>query len=578
MTRSRTRRGTGPLLACWTAAAVLAAGCGPSGTDGVPAPGGTPGAGAAAPARVDVPELLRDSWVTDGRRGWFVEGAGSASRPPFSLYETAWRLRTAALPGRHGEGVHVRPVRLRRWIRTAEAGRLDSSGLPPVAQTDLAVQALRAAGGSVDRARVARALESLRDGGDYRTGPGAHTAGPGGTATAVRVLTLLDLTVPEPVVTAHRRALRELTAGEAAADPGRAVPLLETAAALGVPDTGRDHVAALARAALRALTPLDADPVRLAAEGTLRDAARRLGVRLPRFDPRTCDGQVLPDGGIGLPGAGHGDPQATYWALRLGCTAVRAPAAGAHSRAGWPTQGARESALSTSAAAVAVAVAAGRTAEFAVPLTRQVHEVWLPRLDDPAPYGTAELADRVNLRQIAGALGADLARDVQRRLPAPSPRGIRPDDDARLLLAALDARGSAPGRAALCPVLRTAAARGDGGGSLVRAAWLTAAADLCDLPRLRDRARELAGRARLDEAVYRAGDGPSFEASVLGTWVERPRADAVTAWTEAGLCAAGRCAETPDALAAADHTPLRTLAVLLAARKGAYEALFPVSF
>ncbi|CAM5730061.1 hypothetical protein STENM223S_08535 [Streptomyces tendae] len=85
-------------------------------------------------------------------------------------------------------------------------------------------------------------------------------------------------------------------------------------------------------------------------------------------------------------------------------------------------------------------------------------------------------------------------------------------------------------------------------------------------------------RARLDEAVYRAGDGPSFEASVLGTWVERPRADAVTAWTEAGLCAAGRCAETPDALAAADHTPLRTLAVLLPARKGAYEALFPVSF
>ncbi|MCI4143943.1 hypothetical protein [Streptomyces sp. MMS20-AI2-20] len=331
-----------------------------------------------------------------------------------------------------------------------------------MAQTDLAVQALRAAGGSVDRARVARALESLRDGGDYRTGPGAHTAGPGGTATAVRVLTLLDLTVPEPVVTAHRRALRELTAGEAAADPGRAVPLLETAAALGVPDTGRDHVAALARAALRALTPLDADPVRLAAEGTLRDAARSgsaygcRGSTRARATARSCPTEAsdcpAPDTAIPRPRTGHcGSGAPPYGRLPPG------PTPGGLAHAGGARVGAQHLGGGGGGRR-----GPGRTAEFAVPLTRQVHEVWLPRLDDPAPYGTAELADRVNLRQIAGALGADLARDVQRRLPAPSPRGIRPDDDARLLLAALDARGSAPGRAALCPALRTAAARGDG--------------------------------------------------------------------------------------------------------------------
>ncbi|MER5915151.1 hypothetical protein ABT124_33010 [Streptomyces sp. NPDC001982] len=560
-------------LASWTTLAALAAACGPAGADSAPEPG------AAAPAvRVDARELLRDAWVTDGRRGWFVEGADSAAASPFSLYETAWRLRLAARSG-HDPRALADPDRLRGWMRAAERGRLGSSGLPAVAQVDLAVDALLTAGGTVDRTDVARTLESLRTGGGYRTGPSAHTADPGGTAVAVRVLTRLELPVPEPVRAANSRALAGLSARDAAEAPGRAVPVLETAAALGVTGADRARAAGLAEAAQSALARLDVDPVRLSSEAALRAAASRLGARLPRFDPETCDGRVLRDGGIGLPGAGQSDPQATYWALRLGCSAVRAPAAGAHSQAGWPTAQARESALSASAAAVAVARSTGGTAEFAAPLARQVREVWLPRVARPAPYDTAELVDRVDLRQIARALGEDVTRDVARGLPAPTLRGVPSTDDARLLLSTLDARGSAPAQHALCAVgspVRTSAGRS--GGSIVRAAWLAVAAEVCHDPGLRARAVATARAARVADAVYRVGADPSFEASVLGTWIERPRTDAVAAWARGGLCRGDRCAETPDRLRTADHTPLRTLAVLLAARAGHYGELFPVSF
>ncbi|MET7454988.1 hypothetical protein ABZT03_24460 [Streptomyces sp. NPDC005574] len=580
----RARR-AGPLAALTALLAVAAGGCGPAGAGRAPAPGGTSGPDAApAPVRVDARALLRDSWVTDGRRGWFIDGAGAGpaavpapAQSPFSLYETDWRLRIAALPDAR-TGTRIDPGRLGVWAAAAETGRLASSGLPALAQVDLAVDALRTAGGTVDRAGVARTLESLRAGGAYRTGPSARP-GPGGTAVAVRVLTRLGLPVPAPVRAANSLALNGLSAWDAVTAPGEVVPVLETAAALGVTGADRDRAAALAVAAERALSRLGIDPVRLASEAALRTAASRLRARLPRFAPSACDGRTLPDGGIGLPGAGHGDPQATYWALRLGCSAVRAPAAGAHSRAGWPAAGARESALSASAAAMAVARSTGLTAEFAGPLARQVREVWLPRADGPAPYDTADLVDRVNLRLIAGALGGPVAREVGRGLPAPTPRAVRPGDDAGLLLSTLDARGSTAAEGALCGArspLRTAARRT--GGSILRATWLAAAADLCHDPDLRARAVALARARRVTGGVYRAGPDPSFEASVLGTWIERPATDALTAWTRAGLCRGDRCAETARSLPAADRTPLRTLAVLLTARTGHYEDLFPVSF
>ncbi|WP_189710573.1 hypothetical protein [Streptomyces anandii] len=528
-------------------------------------------------ARVDARELLRDSWVTDGRRGWFVDGAASTAQPPFSLYETAWRLRLTAL---HAARPAVDHERLRLWVRAAERGRLDSSGLPPVAQVDLAVDALLTSGGTADRADVGRTLEALRQGGGYRTAPSAARTDPGSTAVAVRVLSRLGLPVPEPVRQANSAALQAVPVREAATAPGEVVPVLQTAALLGVTGADRTRAAALATAAARALSAYPVEPVRLAWEGALRDAAPRLGARLPAFPAAACDGHVLPDGGIGLPGARQGDPQATYWALRLGCSAVRVPAAGAHSRAGWPAGQTDQTALSATAAALALARRTGQSAEFAGPLARQVREVWLPRERRPAPYDTARLVDRVDLRLVARALGGALAREVDRGLPAPSLRGVRATDDARLLLTALDAADSPAARRTMCATgspLRPAGAAG-GGASIVRAARLAAAADLCHDPALARRARAGAAAVRAGTALYRSGTALSFEASVMGTWIERPRADAVTAWTRAGLCTGDLCAETPARLRTADHTPLRTLAALMAARAGDYGALFPVAF
>ncbi|MBT2447862.1 hypothetical protein J7F03_12405 [Streptomyces sp. ISL-43] len=552
---------------------------------------GAEGAGASVvPAAVpplDTDALLLDSWVSDGERGWFVDGAQSAANSPFSLYETAWRLRLAEQA--KTPDVRVEASRLALWTAAAEEGRMASSGLPAVAQVALAVDARLTAGGEADRDRVARTLESLRGGGGYRTGPSTAAADPGSTAVALRVLTRLGLPVPAPVREANRGALAAMTAGDAAANPNAAAALLQSAGMLRGSAAVPPHTAELVTATHRALTALGADPVRLASEAALRGAADQLGVALPAFDPATCAGLVRPDGGVALPGAAHSDPQATSVALGLGCAGVRALAAGAHSRAGWPAEQAAEGALGASAAAVALANGTGSLARFAPGLERQIREVWLPAAAGrKAPYDTAALVERVDLRLIGKAVGVAAAGEVDRTLPAPSTDGVKPDDDARLLLSAIDLRGSTAAESLVCEagsVYRTAAAKAaaaasapGAGHSVVRGAWLRAAAQECGDPELARQAAAEAAAQRVGEGVYRAGKDASFEASVLGLWAERPTADAVAGWTRAGLCSGDRCAETPEALGKADHTPLRTLAVLRAARTGDFEALFPLSF
>ncbi|MGW5869076.1 hypothetical protein ACWFRJ_43900 [Streptomyces sp. NPDC055239] len=567
--------------ACCVALLVAVTGCGSGG------PSGVRDAGAGAP-RVDARQLLLDSWVSEGKRGYFVDGAQSTAGSPFSLYETTWRLRTAKLAG--SRGVHVEPDRMRPWASAAEQGLLESSGLPAIAQIEFAVQAQLAAGGSPDRARVARSLEGLRSGDGYRTARSAKAADQGSTAVAVRVLARLKLPVPAQVRTRAAGLLASLTPAGVTRDPGAAISVLQTAGALRL--TPPPRTAALAAAAHRALAQRGMDAVRLASEDALRTAAGQLGAPLPAFDPASCAAAVRPDGGVALPGGTAGDPQATYLALRLGCAGAKAPAPGAHSRMGWPGKEARETALGSSAAAMAVAGRTGYTEPFAAGLARQVREVWLPAASrHKAPYDTAQLAVRVNLRQLARTLGAPLVRTVDAGLPAPTAASVPAADEARLLLSALDLGASARGRDRLCApssALRTVKSRSGkggsgkggsaGGGSLTRAARLAAVAGACDDARLRQRAVRESGASRVGEGVYSSGKGASFESSVAGVWITRPGTDVEAAWRRAGLCAGDRCAESGDRLKSADHTPLRTLAVLLAVRAGAYDGLFPIAF
>ncbi|MFC8131446.1 hypothetical protein [Streptomyces sp. NPDC057302] len=580
--------------ACCVALLVAVTGCGFGGPAEVrdADAGAGAGTGAGAP-RVDARQLLLDSWVSDGKRGYFVDGARSTAASPFSLYETTWRLRTAKLAG--SRGVHVQPDRMRPWASAAEQGLLESSGLPAIAQIDFAVEAQLAAGGSPGRARVARALEGLRSGDGYRTAGTAKAADPGSTAVAVRVLARLGLPVPAPVRTRAADRLASLTPAGVTRDPGAAISLLQTAGALGLAPPPR--TAALAAAAQRALARRGMDAVRLASEDALRTAAGQLGVQLPAFDPASCAAAVRPDGGVALPGGTAGDPQATYLALRLGCAGAKAPAPGAHSRMGWPGKEARQGALGSSAAAMAVAGRTGYTEPFAAQLASQLREVWLPAASRrKAPYDTGQLAGRVNLRQLARTLGAPLVRTVDARLPALRAASIPAGDEARLLLSALDLGASARGRDRLCApdsVLRTvkspsaesssgngSSGKGSSGknGSLTRAVRLAAVAGTCGDARLRQRAVRESGALRVGEGVYSSGRGASFESSVAGVWITRPGTDAEAAWRRAGLCAGDRCAESGEQLEVADHTPLRTLAVLLAVRAGAYDELFPIAF
>ena len=540
---SRAARLLSPVLAALLAV-VGVAGCGRD----------APAAPAPATAHrldpADLAALLRDSWVSDGTRGFFIDGAHGTASPAFSLYDTYWQLRLGG-----GNGVSAAAVA--GWLNGDLDAGTNTSGLPAIVALDYAVSTLTLLHAPVDAGRVRTGLERLRQGGLYRQDLTAGAPDWGSTAVAVRLLTRLALPVPTEVTAATAAAL----AAGRAPTPGAMVALLETVADLsagGPAGPPPPAVGALARAVEDTLAPATPDAAWLSAQYALRRAAAALHLGVPPIDRTACAAVVGADATVRLPGQNSGDPQATFYARELGCTGGRTPAVPPHAPAGWPTRAAVDGAPAASAAALRVADRLGLGGGYRPALARQLRDVWLR----PGPVASTTAA---NLALLAAQLPPGTGA-------APPATVAGTGDDTALLVRAIElsATGDRSGSAKASFVAAAATPRP--GRSMTRAAWLALAGRLFDVPQLRAEAASEAAQLRIAPGIYAAGrttaTGPaagSLDASAIGAWIERPPADLATRW------------QGQSWYPAADRMSWRTAAVVLAAQERDLTGLFPVS-
>jgi hypothetical protein len=331
-------------------------------------------------------ERLLDHWVTDGRRGFFVDDAYAAADPPFSLYRTRWQLPLARHAGLGTAGVS--PSGVRAWIAPALDGRMAGSGLPAIAQLDYAVHVLDLVGAPVNGPRVARTLTTLRSGGRYRTGPTAVDPDWGSTALAVRLLTHLGLPVPAEVADVARGGLRELAqVSVTPANVSQVISLSRIAAPLsGTPgwERLRGIQVDLVASAWETVSAAPAGAVATTLEVAVREIAGRLAVDLPPADV------IRHRAALRAAASGVADPQLTCHVVELGGVDTRALTVAARSRAGWPSARAVARSLPASLAAIRSAASYGVEAEFLGPLRVQAEEIWVPagvRPEDAADLG-----------------------------------------------------------------------------------------------------------------------------------------------------------------------------------------------
>jgi hypothetical protein len=564
-----------------TAAAV---GCSSSSSSPVPRP---PFAISTAQAR----SLLLDSWVSDGTRGFFVDGALSPSQPAFSLYDTRWELMLAGRSGRGTAGLSRSSVA--GWIGGALDGRMGASGLPVIGQLDYAVAILSLVKAPVDRAEVATTLGRLLSDGRYRADTRVPAPDWGSTAIAVGIETQLGLPVPAQVVARARAALAALSPRSVtAASVIDTVSLLQIAAALDarhVVTVPAAHLAGLVSAAEAGLSPAPpgagATAAWLAAQVSLRAAAARLHAPLPALKPSSCQGILDSSGAVRLPGQPMADPQATLDAATLGCRGVRPPPIPAHSRAGWPSAQAVADSLAASTAAARAARTVGVLDRYAASLRNQISTVWLPALRRSGPSQTAtNEVDRTNLEVLSVVLGKPPTGPLARPAPLPAAGSAAAGNDIAILVALTELAYSAPTAAELVAArsaVNRLVNRPRAAPSIVHAAWLELAARVFSEPLLHRRAAAEAAQLQITPGVYAAGhpaSTASLTASTIGTWIRGDPGDLLGRWSRAGLCNWARCAETHQALASLDYLPMKTLAAVLAAASGKVGELFPIAF
>lgn len=506
--------------------AALLAGCG---RQAAPPPPGFDLSNAA------VGDVLQDAWVSDGAGGYFVDRANA-----FSLYTTTWE---AAIAGQEHLPTGLVPSSVASWVDPALRGQLSASDLPPIAQLDDAVQLL---GSTVDKSVVADTLAKLHGNGGYRSDFTEASTDPGATAIALQLLDRFGLPIPSDVATNVSEALTATTPAQAeAAPPANVVTLLQAGAAIpALRSTLRGD--GLVPALADALGRIPADPAWLATESTLHSVASTVGLSLP---PVSCGSLVGADGQVRLSGQSTPDPQATFYASRLGCTHLTALPA--HSRAGWPTADATAAALASTAAAMRVADDLGVANRYAAQVGHEVTATWLP--------AAKQTEDRANLRLLAAAVGGQLPAIVDKALPAPT---VDAKTDSATLLMELAAQPRAPAGAS--NAVRSASSQS----AMVRAGlWQLASVELAD-PALHQQATNLVRPLEVRPGVYADGSGrkASLTASIIGSWITGRGAGATEDWARAGL------------LSTAIQLPMAMLASVLDCRADACRNAFPVAF
>ncbi|MEV4517929.1 hypothetical protein AB0K00_54350 [Dactylosporangium sp. NPDC049525] len=553
------RRALAALLTVTVLAACQSGQRPPAGASATPAvtPAANPAPG-TAPDVGQVRTLLADSWVSDGRHGYFVDDAWSATRSPFSLYDTYWRLRLEQ-PG----GTVLDRDAVARWLPGPLQGRQSTSPLPAMGQISYAARI--ASMMDIPANGAGPALEALRSGGRYRT-TGTSAPNWGSTALAVEALTLSRLPVPDAVTATLRAALSEDGPPWTAATAVETlIPQLQAAAALSGAGLPPQLLARRVQQALHALGD-QPDVVWLGAQAQLREDAARLGIPTTAFPQRGCDQLLRPDGTVAVPGQAAPDPQLTFYARAVGCARTVVPPSPPRSRAGWPPADGIGRALPISLAGLRLARILGPPDPAMDDRLRStLLDTWLPALSGPAPaggIGRTLVASRLRI------LAAEVAPAERTRIDL-AVAGERPDlrDDLQRLLSMVDAAQLADDTA------RRAAAAGvpaSGQRSMFSAAAEELAARLGGDPARHANATATTTALRLDGGLYLVAaeptgtppaDAGSLTATVLAAWITGTSVP-VTWWAGRGLCRAGHCGENTTEAADRDSTSLRILALI----------------
>jgi hypothetical protein len=527
------------------------------------------------PSRETMVATLADAWVSDGQRGYFVDGAARWHSGAISLYRTRWNLRLAAASA---PDVRLNGARVAAWLDPAFDGAASPTGLPELTVLEYAVDIAKLLGVPFDRAKVIAAVERLRLGPGYRAGAGAAPNW-GSTATVVRIQRWLGERPPGPVTAAAREALHRTDPQRLTPDlvVNDVVPQLEILASEPSDEPDIDLTRHYVTVASQILDPAPIDAVWLSAEVALHSAAKSLGVSLPATRPAACDRLLGADGKVRFGGATRPDPQATYLAQQFGCHNVDARPDPEHGSIGWPDERVQAQALGSTVAAMRIAQHLGVEHQYLPQVMATVRDRWLPQHNNspqPNPVDVGRLRELMSYD--TAHMAALSVADASGRQPS-----VASNNAVAVVIRmwALAADPPSPQRTAAVHSA-IAALSPDRGASMIAAASFELAARLLADPTMHARAERIARRLRIATGIYRlADDGNrpdvgSLAASAIGAWIEAvPRPQ--QAWVDAGFCNSHGCAESATDLAAGS-TSLRSLAVFHACAQAVCADRLPI--
>jgi hypothetical protein len=511
------------------------------------------------PSRETMVATLADAWVSDGQRGYFVDGAPRWHSGAMSLYRTRWNLRLA---GASALDVRLDSARVAEWLDPAFDEATSPTGLPELTVLEYAVDVANLVGAPLDRARVLAAVERLRLGSGYRPGAGAMPNW-GSNATAVRIHRWLGERPPGPVTAAARKALHSTDPQRLTPDlvVNDVVPQLEIVASDPPDEPDIDLTRRYVKEASQILAAAPIDAVWLSAEVALYDAAKSVGVSLPATRPAACDRLLGTDGKVRFGGATRPDPQATHLAQRFGCPNVDARPDPEHGRIGWPDERVQAQSLGGTVAAMRIAQHLGVENQYLPQVMATVRDRWLPQHNSSPQPNPADVGRLRELMSYDTAHTAALSvADASIHQPSVASGNAV---SVAILMWALAADPPSPQRTAA--VHNTIASlTPDRGPSMIAAASLELAARLLADTTMHSRAERMARQLRIAAGIYRLADNGnrsdvgSLVASAIGIWIEAvPRPQ--QAWVDAGFCNSHGCAESAVDLAAGS-TSLRSLA------------------
>jgi hypothetical protein len=504
--------------------------------------------------RATARDIVLDSWVTDGKQGYFVDA--SASTTPFSLYDTFWNIKLLSSNARDD----LNSTRISRWLKTSIEGGQSENSLPKIAQISYAVGISKLMNIESDKQVIAKVLESLRHRDSYAPNPNVKPNW-GSTSQAIEILASVESDVPREVTHNLRQTLRKPPPLDLQNAVDVYVPTLEAAVALDDLLTDKAVINQRLADALKILSE-PSDPVMLSAYSRLRDVAARVGRTLPAISAHTCT-NLLREGLVLSPADTKPDPQLTYYARRAGCNAGSGPVSSFHSRAGWPILDAAAS-LRDTVSGYRLATLVDESPKYRAFVAATLSAVWLPAFKRLKGVSDSELlATAARIQVLANNLGVPHRLEESTTLRVDPPRVSNPASDIEFLILVLHADRPTQIKALTRLLDDRQPMMSPTADNAFLAAEDEAMARVLNHPNLHRDALAILGKLRKPDGTYSIGTdaadaAPSMVATLLAAWIKNESVP-TDFWKTRRFCTSTYCAEHPSPDGSTGSTSLDTL-------------------